>query len=163
MMGDCAVGKTYLVLRYTKNTFSPEYKRSLGTSFAVKHLQIKGHALNVLIWDIAGQPSFDQVRRHYYAGAHGALLVFDVTNPATFMTLLDWYNDFKNISPKGSVVLVGNKMDLDSERCVTSKVSKMLQTWWNIPYVETSCLTGVKVEEAFLSLITPNIEKKIKI
>ncbi len=152
MMGDGAVGKTSLVLRYTQNTFSPEYKQSLGASFAVKDLDVQERKVKLVIWDVAGQPSFRQVRRHYYSGAHGALLVFDVAEPSSFMTLRNWYNDFRRIVPHGVVVLIGNKVDLTEKRLVPTEAAEMLQKWWNIPYIETSAATAKGVHDAFLML-----------
>lgn len=152
MMGDGAVGKTSLVLRYTQNTFSPEYKQSLGASFAVKDLEVQEQKVKLVIWDVAGQPSFRQVRRHYYSGAHGALLVFDVSEPSSFMTLRNWYSDFRRIVPNGAVVLIGNKVDLAEKRMVPPEAAQMLKNWWNIPYIETSAATASGVQDAFLLL-----------
>jgi small GTP-binding protein len=150
MMGDGAVGKTSLVLQYTQNTFSPEYKQSLGASFAVQDLEIQRQHVKLVIWDVAGQPSFSQVRRHYYSGAHGALLVFDVTKPETFMTLHNWFIDFRRVVSRGKIVLVGNKVDLEENRIVPQEAAHMLQQWWNIPYLETSAATAKGVQDAFL-------------
>jgi len=159
MMGDGAVGKTSLVLRYTQNTFSPEYKQSLGASFAVQDLEIKQQKVKLVVWDVAGQPSFRQVRRHYYSGAHGALLVFDVSEPSSFMTLWNWYNDFRRIVPQGAVILIGNKVDLTEKRMVPPEAALMLQRWWNIPYIETSAATAIGVTNAFLKLANQALDR----
>lgn len=161
MMGDGAVGKTSLVLRYTQNTFSPEYKQSLGASFAVRDLEIQDQNVKLVIWDVAGQPSFRQVRRHYYSGAHAALLVFDVTEPRTFMTLQNWYNDFRNVVPQGAIVLIGNKVDLEESRQVPPEAAEMLQNWWNIPYIETSAANATGVTDAFI-LVAENALEQAK-
>lgn len=157
-MGDGRVGKTSLVLRYTQNAFSPEYKQSLGASFAVKALDLQGQQAKLVIWDLGGQPTFHQVRRHYYIGAHGALLVFDLTSPATFMTLENWIIDFRRVVPEGNVVLVGNKMDLEDKRRVPRAAAEMLQEWWQIPYIETSAATADGVEKAFMILVKSALE-----
>jgi small GTP-binding protein len=156
MMGEGEVGKTSLVLRYTQNTFSPEYKQSLGASFAVKDLEVDHRQVKLVIWDVAGQPSFRQVRRHYYSGAHGALLVFDVTKPISFMKLYNWYSDFKRMVPEGIIILIGNKVDLKESRIVPSEAAHMLQRWWNLPYIETSAATATGVSDAFF-LITQKV------
>jgi len=161
MMGDGAVGKTSLVLRYTQNTFSPEYKQSLGASFAVRDLEIQEQNVKLVIWDVAGQPSFRQVRRHYYSGAHGALLVFDVTEPRTFMTLQNWYNDFRNVVSHGAIILIGNKVDLEESRQVPSEAAQMLQNWWSIPYIETSAADATGVADAFI-LVAENALEQAK-
>lgn len=159
MMGDGAVGKTSLVLRYTQNSFSPEYKQSLGASFAVKDLLVNEQQVKLVIWDIAGQPSFRQVRRHYYSGAHGALLVFDCTKPTTFMTLENWYQDFKRVVPSGAIILVANKVDLSDQRLVPSEAAVMLNKWWQVPYLETSAATASGVQEAFYQLAACALEQ----
>ncbi len=159
MMGDGAVGKTSLVLRYTQNTFSPEYKQSLGASFAVRDLEIQNQHVKLVIWDVAGQPSFRQVRRHYYSGAHGALLVFDVTEPRTFMTLQNWYNDFRNVVPQGAIILIGNKVDLEESRQVPAEAAQMLQNWWKIPYIETSAANATGVAGAFVLIAENALEQ----
>jgi len=158
MMGEGEVGKTSLVVRYTQNTFSPEYKQSLGASFAVKDLEVDQRNCKLVIWDIAGQPSFRQVRRHYYSGAHGALLVFDVTKPISFMRLYNWYSDFKRIVPEGIIILIGNKVDLTGSRIVPPEAAHMLQRWWNIPYIETSAATATGVSDAFFLLTRKVLE-----
>ncbi len=157
-MGDGRVGKTSLILRYTQNAFSPEYKQSLGASFAVKALELHGQEVKLVIWDLGGQPTFHQVRRHYYIGAHGALLVFDLTSPATFMTLENWIIDFRRVVPEGKVVLVGNKRDLETKRKVPRVAAEMLQKWWNVPYIETSAATADGVTKAFLILARTALE-----
>ena len=161
MMGDGAVGKTSLVLRYTQNSFSPEYKQSLGASFAVKDLSIHNQQVKLVIWDIAGQPSFRQVRRHYYNGAHGALLVFDVTEPASFMTLHNWFSDFRRVVPEGAIILVGSKIDLKEKRRVPAEAAKMLQKWWNVQYVETSAAEATGVNDAFIELASVSLKQAI--
>ena len=158
MMGEGEVGKTSLVLRYTQNTFSPEYKQSLGASFAVKDLEVDHRQVKLVIWDVAGQPSFQQVRRHYYSGAHGALLVFDVTKPVTYMKLHNWYSDFKRTVPEGMIILIGNKVDLSESRIVPPEAAHMLQRWWNVPYIETSAATAAGVSDAFFLLTQKVIE-----
>jgi small GTP-binding protein len=161
MMGDGAVGKTSLVLRYTQNVFSPEYKQSLGASFAVQDLKVQEKRVKLIIWDIAGQPSFRQVRRHYYSGAHGALLVFDVTEPATFMNAQDWFEDFRHVCPEGAVILIGNKADLQDKRRVPTQAAYMLANWWQVPYVETSAATANGVKDAFLNIATVALQRAI--
>ena len=84
MLGEGGVGKTSLVLRYTKNMFDSSYKKSIGATFAVKRMEIESNPVNLLIWDLAGQPSFDAIRTHFYNGAQAALLIFDLTRRKTF-------------------------------------------------------------------------------
>ncbi|MFX0197924.1 MAG: Rab family GTPase [Candidatus Hodarchaeota archaeon] len=154
LLGSNDTGKTGLLLRYTQKVYSPEYKQSLGASFAVKDLQIDNRMVKVVIWDVAGQPSFRQARKHYYSGAHGALLIFDVTNPATFMTTHDWIEEFRQAVPQGALVLVGNRTDPQKDRCVPMQVGKMIERRWGTPYIETDIATGKGVDEAFSKVVS---------
>ena len=117
--------------------------------------------VKLVIWDIAGQPSFRQVRRHYYSGAHGALLVYDVTIPSSFMTLHNWDKDFMQAVPDGTVILVANKVDLAENRIAPKEAGLMLKKWWQIPYVETSAATAEGVQEAFVSVASHALEKAV--
>ena len=152
MMGDGGVGKTSLVLRYTKNTFTASYKQTLGATFAVKYLERGNDQVNVMIWDLAGQPSFDQVRKQYYDGADGGLLVFDLTQSRSIKALNKWLTDFRQIVPDGPVYLVGNKIDLTADRQITEESIGELKASLGILFFETSCLTGEGVEETFNKL-----------
>lgn len=151
MLGEGAVGKTSLVTRYTKDTFSLGYKRTLGAGISVKRINIHNQSLALVIWDLAGQPSFKQMRQYYFSGAHGALLVFDVTEPQSYLTLENWYSQFRQVCPDGRIMIIANKIDL-SERKVPKEAAQMISEMWKVPYVETSCLTGEGVQEAFREL-----------
>jgi Ras-related protein Rab-11A len=81
MIGDSGVGKSNLLMRYTKNEFNLESKTTIGVEFATKTIRTSaGHVIKSQIWDTAGQERYRAITTAYYRGAVGALLVYDVTN-----------------------------------------------------------------------------------
>lgn len=159
-MGDGAVGKTSLVIRYTENRFDLKYKATLGAAFAAKEVKITNVKINLMIWDLAGQPSFDEVRDRYYLGSSAAILVFDVTNASTTEKLRKWLAKFRKQVPKGPVILVGNKTDLVEKRQISTQEAHEIRDELQLPYFETSCSTGEGVNEVFHSLIIKTLEAK---
>ncbi|TFF94407.1 GTP-binding protein [Candidatus Thorarchaeota archaeon] len=155
MLGDGAVGKTALTTRFTQDHFDADYKRTIGSDFAVKRLVLPERDSNVTlqVWDLAGQPRFEIVRQSFYRGARGALLVYDVTRRRTFLNLDRWRTEaYKNTGREIPVVVVANKVDLEDSRVVQTEMGKQYAESIDSIYVESSALTGENVEKAFEDL-----------
>ena len=92
MLGDGAVGKTAMTTRFTQNFFEQDYKRTIGSDFAIKRLEIPDIDVRVTlqVWDLAGQPRFESVRQGFYRGSRGGLLLYDVTRRRTFLNVDHW-------------------------------------------------------------------------
>ena len=118
VLGDIAVGKTSLIGRYITNTFSDQYKSSIGCELKQKTVDIdKDMQAKLQIWDTAGEERFLAVTKQYYNGSHGAMVVYDVTKKDTFLKMNKWIKDVKNNAPKNIVIMVvGNKADLDKKK-----------------------------------------------
>ena len=165
LLGDGKVGKTSLVNRYLGKGFTSDYLPTLGSEFASKEIQLKTvHGpkdIKFQIWDLAGQPSFDQIRRVYYKGSIGAILVFDLTRFKSLKNLEHWVKEFNDNSdvPNHTLIVLANKSDLKSQIKVTSKeIEDYIQTtlqdnnetgFQSIKFLKTSAKTGENVEEAF--------------
>ena len=132
------------------------YIPTLGTSISEKNLKIKGLTINLILWDIAGQSKFELMRRHFYQGTEGVILIFDLTNRKSFESILNWYKDLKkNITPTKTKLIgfiLGNKEDLVSDIKVTAEEAMKIANECELEYIETSALTGKNVEESFLKL-----------
>ncbi|MHA2020682.1 MAG: GTP-binding protein [Candidatus Thorarchaeota archaeon] len=155
MLGDGAVGKTALTIRFTEGGFEADYKRTIGTDFALKDLQLKDLNANVtcVIWDLAGQPRFEAVRQGFYRGARGGLLVYDVTRRRTFLNIDNWKNEcFSNLANPIPLVVVANKVDLADSRVVSKEEGEKYAKKHKFLYVESSALTGENVEETYVAL-----------
>ena len=98
LLGDGAVGKTSIAKRYLGHGFIQEYKATIGVDFYIKKTELTLNDSKFLIewsiWDLAGQPHWKEVRPGFYAGAQGALIVFDVTRKQTLLNVIEWTNEF---------------------------------------------------------------------
>ncbi|MFW9907748.1 MAG: GTP-binding protein [Candidatus Thorarchaeota archaeon] len=162
MLGDGAVGKTALTTRFTQEFFDADYKRTIGSDFAIKKLEIPELDSNVTlqVWDLAGQPRFEVVRQGFYRGARGGLLVYDVTRRRTFLNIQNWKDEcYKNLDREVPLVVVANKVDLEDSRVVSREEGEAWAKKSKHIYVESSALTGVNVEEAYLTLCKTMIEE----
>jgi len=164
-LGDGAVGKTSIAKRYLGESFKGDYKATIGADFYVKRDIYSFPDLGTFefqwqIFDLAGQPTFKQVRPIYYQRAKAAITVFDVSRPETFYSIRDWLREFWTHA--GGVypfILVGNKVDLRGiQPCLGpeagQRYAELLSKTLNfpIPYIETSAKTGYNINEAFRTL-----------
>ncbi|MFX1558932.1 MAG: Rab family GTPase, partial [Promethearchaeota archaeon] len=81
LFGPGGVGKTSLLLRFVKDYFSEDLKKTIGSNFLIKDTVIEGNNVRLLIWDIGGQPQFHKLRTIYFKGSNAALGVYDLTSP----------------------------------------------------------------------------------
>jgi Ras-related protein Rab-32 len=119
VIGEFGVGKTSLIRRYTEGFFSPNYKLTIGVDFALKTLQwSEDTKINLQLWDIAGHERFGHMTRVYYKYAIAAIIVYDLSRPATFDSVLKWHRDVNqkvmlaNEQPV-PILLLANKCDLE--------------------------------------------------
>ena len=162
MLGDGAVGKTAMTTRFTQNFFDADYKRTIGSDFAIKRLKLSDLDAQVTlqVWDLAGQPRFESVRQGFYRGARGGLLLYDVTRRRTFLNVENWKDEaFKNLQKEIPLILVANKVDLKDSRVVTTEDGEVYAKKNGFVYVESSALTGENVEEAYVNLCKTMIEE----
>ena len=168
LLGEGAVGKTSLRRTYMGESFTSGYMMTVGADFAVSKLSVDEIEFTLQIWDLAGQQRFSSVREVYYRGTSGALLVFDISRPETYEAIPNWLaelirNNKNRIVP---LVLIGNKADLRESTPYSVPTSyaqdyaQTLSTWsgFNVPYLETSALTGLNVEKAFKELTSQIIQ-----
>ena len=126
---------------------------------------IDGKAIKLQIWDTAGSESFQSITRSYYRGAAGALLVYDVTRRETFDHLTRWLEEARqNANANMVIMLIGNKIDLEHRRVVTTEEGQKFATDHGLIFLETSAKTAHNVEEAFTATaaaIYKNIENGV--
>ena len=155
LIGDTSVGKTNILSKYLSNEFDPDSKATVGVEFGTKDFKIENNIVKVQIWDTAGQERYRSITNAYYKGAKGSLLVYDITNPKTFESLDKWLSDLKtNGEEKISIILVGNKTDLEDQRKISIEQGKEKAEFYKLAFIETSALNGDNIEKAFNELIT---------
>ena len=162
IIGDAAVGKSNLLLRYVHGQFKPEYQLTIGVEFGAKNIEISSKLFRIQIWDTAGQENFRSITRAYYKNSVCALVVYDISSRDSFNNVMSWIEDCKNQSPKTIfMVLVGNKCDLEDKRQVSYEEGKELADKNQLLFFESSAKDGINVDEIFLNSAT-EIAKKIE-
>ena len=151
IIGDTGVGKSCLLLQFTDSRFRNDHDLTIGVEFGAKIVTIENKSIHLQIWDTAGQESFRSITRGYYRGAAAALLTFDITRRETFVSLGKWLEETKNNgNPNMIIILVGNKIDLDSQRVVSRDEAEKFAKENSLLYIETSAKTAFNVNETFL-------------
>lgn len=150
LLGDFAVGKTSLVGRFVRNTFSDKYLTTVGVKVDTREVALPAGNVKLVVWDIAGRSALDTLDKSYLRGASGLLLVCDGTREATFRSALYLQMQSKSLLGDVPAVIMVNKLDLADRWEVTPlMVNECRKT---NPVFETSALTGDGVEAAFAAL-----------
>ena len=151
IIGDAAVGKSNLLLRFAQGDFKTEYQLTIGVEFGAKNVDINNKKFRLQIWDTAGQENYRSITRAYYKNSVCAILVYDISNRESFDHISTWVEDCVAQSPKTVfMVLVGNKSDLNEERQVTFEEGKEMAKKNKMMFFETSAKTGENVEKIFI-------------
>lgn len=154
LVGDSGVGKTNLLLRYLKNEFNTQTKATVGVEFGNTKVQIDNALIKAQIWDTAGQERYRAITSAYYKGAHGALIVYDITRKDSFDSVEKWLSDLKNNGEEKMVIMaIGNKCDMVNERVISTRDGEAKAQRNNIAFLETSALNATNVAKAFDELI----------
>jgi Ras-related protein Rab-11A len=154
VLGDCAVGKSNILSKYSKNIFNKSSKSTIGVELVTKYFKYENKIIKVNIWDTAGQERFTSIITTYYKGAKGALLVYDMTKKKTFDNIDNWLKELISInSNKISISLIGNKSDLSLLREVSKKDAQAKADKFGIKFYETSALDSSNIKEAFEDMI----------
>lgn len=159
LLGTFAVGKTSTVERFVYSRFDERYLTTIGVRVSQKLLPpmaVPGKPervqYNLLIWDIAAMDRFDAVVENYYRGAAGALAVGDLTRPDSFAQLEEICARFRSVNPDAALVVVANKVDLQTPNTSLMQAVDRLTAVCGPPAFTTSAKSGENVEAAFFEL-----------
>ena len=160
IIGDTCVGKSNILSRYLKDEFREDSKSTVGVELGTKFLKIKGTGAKLQIWDTAGQERYRSITSSYYKGSHGCFIVYDITSESSFENVDKWYEQAqKEASKDVSIVLVGNKCDLENERKVSKEKAEEKAKNFNIPFFETSALSKIKIDDIFTEMVNNIYER----
>jgi small GTP-binding protein len=152
MVGAFAVGKTSLVARFVESIFSEKYHTTVGVKISKKALQVGDQEWHLILWDLAGEDEFLQIRTSYLRGSAGYLLVVDGTRRATLDTAMSIQQRIVDTVGDIPFVVLFNKSDLTNEwEIANDTFTELSHKGW--PWLQASAKTGVGVDEAFLTLI----------
>ncbi|BFY99749.1 hypothetical protein BsWGS_02789 [Bradybaena similaris] len=153
IIGNSGVGKTSFLFRYADNSFTDSFVSTVGIDFKVKSILRNNRKIKLQIWDTAGQERYRTITTAYYRGAMGFVLMYDVTNEASFNAVQDWIYQIKLHSCTSvPIVIVGNKLDHPG-RQVQQQEGQLLATSLGIDFFETSAKENLNVNAVFDRLI----------
>ena len=155
LLGDSSVGKTCFLMKYTDEAFQETHMATIGLDYRLKSMKLKnGKTVKIQIWDTAGQDRFRSITKNYYKGSHGIILIYDITNPITFENITHWVSQVREEASKNVVIyLIGNKIDLEEERKVSTEEGEKLAEKLGLPFNETSALEGTNINETFDDIV----------
>lgn len=154
VVGETDVGKTCLVMRKVHGAIDVQSKPTIGAGNSIITIEVNGKEVNLSVWDTAGQEKYRSLSSMYFNGAGLAVLVFDITNRASFEVLNEFVTLIREKAlPDVRLAVVGNKADLDENRTVTQEEGeKYAKEICADLYIETSATTGFRIEELFQRL-----------
>ncbi len=158
VIGDPAVGKTSLIKRFVQDVFDDRYLNTIGAKVMKKELGVNrpdtGEIvdLKLILWDIAGQETYDIVKKAYYRGASGAIVVCDSTRKETMQDLHRWIENLFDVSDVIPMAIIINKIDLEDEAQFTEEEVRENFAAYGAAIFRTSAKTGENVEMIFHEL-----------
>ncbi|XP_065920405.1 ras-related protein Rab-13-like [Dysidea avara] len=153
LCGDSGVGKTSMLYRQVSDKMNDAYTATIGVDFKLTTLEMKGHKIKLQIWDTAGQERFKALTAQYYRRAQGILLVYDITNEQSFENTTNWLRMIQENSTSDlKLMLIGNKIDNEQKRKVTTHQGQQLAKDYGLNFIETSALSSENISEAFTTL-----------
>ncbi len=155
LIGNSGVGKSCILLRFIDDSFDEQSNSTIGVDFKIRTVEVDSKVYKLQIWDTAGQERFRTITSSYYRGAHGVIIVYDVTNQQSFNDVKTWMTEvdrYKNASQTTVKILVGNKSDLVAKRVVPYNVGKEFADENGLTFLETSSKGGDNIERVFLGI-----------
>lgn len=153
LLGESAVGKSSLVLRFVKGQFHEYQESTIGAAFLTQTVCIDDTTVKFEIWDTAGQERYHSLAPMYYRGAQAAIVVYDIQNQDSFARAKTWVKELqRQASPNIVIALAGNKADLANSRVVDYEEAKQYADDNGLLFMETSAKTAVNVNDIFLAI-----------
>merc|ERR1711981_211834 len=153
LLGDSAVGKSSLVLRFVRGQFFEYQESTIGAAFLTQNVSLNDYTVKFEIWDTAGQERYHSLAPMYYRGAAAAVVVYDITNADSFARAKSWVRELQRQgSPNIVIALAGNKCDLATKRKVEASEATEYAKDNGLFFMETSAKTALNVEELFKAI-----------
>ena len=150
VLGDPEVGKTSVIRRLTHGTFSPRYVASVGVEFHLCEVKFDGKSVHLQLWDVSEAASIPKV---YFKDVFGALVIYDVTRPRTFDSVVKWKRILDDHAPSLPVILVGNKVDMEIAQTDEASLDQFCDDHGFVTWFDTSAKNGTHVNDTILRLV----------
>ncbi|TDH11371.1 hypothetical protein EPR50_G00060180 [Perca flavescens] len=153
LLGESAVGKSSLVLRFVKGQFHEFQESTIGAAFLTQTVCLDDTTVKFEIWDTAGQERYHSLAPMYYRGAQAAIVVYDITNEESFVRAKNWVKELqRQASPNIVIALAGNKADLANKRALDFQDAQSYADDNSLLFMETSAKTSMNVNEIFMAI-----------
>ncbi|KAK0422561.1 hypothetical protein QR680_007638 [Steinernema hermaphroditum] len=153
LLGESAVGKSSLVLRFVKGQFHEYQESTIGAAFLTQTICLDDTTVKFEIWDTAGQERYHSLAPMYYRGAQAAIVVYDITNQESFAKAKNWVKELqRQASPNIVIALSGNKADLAAKRVVEYEEAQAYADDNGLLFMETSAKTAMNVNDIFMAI-----------
>jgi small GTP-binding protein len=153
LLGESAVGKSSLVLRFVKGQFLEYQESTIGAAFLTQTVCLNDTTVKFEIWDTAGQERYHSLAPMYYRGAQAAIVVYDITNADSFDRAKSWVKELQRQgNPNIVIALAGNKVDLETKRSISTEDAQSYADENGILFMETSAKTAANVNELFVAI-----------
>ena len=160
LIGDSGVGKSCLLLRFADDTYTESYISTIGVDFKIRTIELDGKCIKLQIWDTAGQERFRTITSSYYRGAHGIIIVYDITDKDSYNNVKQLLNEIERYANESvNKLLVGNKADLEEKRMVQTDTAKEYAASSDINFLETSAKEKMNVERSFMKIAAQIMER----
>ncbi|CAM9822319.1 unnamed protein product [Heterosigma akashiwo] len=168
LLGDTAVGKSCLVVRFVRDEFFEYQEPTIGAAFLTQTVSLPEATVKFEIWDTAGQERYRSLAPMYYRGAAAAIVVYDVTNKDSFNGAKSWVKELQRRGdPNVVIALAGNKCDLEPRRQVPFEEAAAYAAENGIIHMETSAKSAHNVQQIFLDIAKklpknpPQVEREV--
>jgi len=155
VVGGGGVGKSALTIQFVSGYFVEEYDPTIEDSYR-KQVVIDNKTCFLDVLDTAGQEEYSAMRDQYMRTGEGFLLIYSVAARLTFQELVAFRQQMMRVKEDQEfvpIVLIGNKCDLEDERQVTTGEGSELAKSWVCPFLETSAMKCINVNEAFIAVV----------
>jgi len=161
MIGNSGVGKSCLLLRFADDQFQDNFMPTIGVDFKIRTLDSDDKVCKLQIWDTAGQERFKTITSSYYKGAHGIIVIYDITDRDSFNSVHTWMSEVEKYTNDNITrILVGNKTDLEEKRAVSVEEGQEMANHYCVRFLETSAKECKNVDQAF-QLMTREIKNNV--
>ena len=156
--GSSSVGKSHLLNRFVNDYFNQEITPEC--EILEKIITIGKQTFYLKIWDTYGQERLYTITRQYYQGLHGLMFIYDQTDRNSFSLLNKWFEKINSeiALEKTGIIVVANKSDLDNKEVPVEEGKKFAEKI-GAPFIETSVVKNINVEECFNTLVQEVIRK----
>lgn len=167
LIGDSTVGKSSLLKYFTEGKIAEISDPTVGVDFYARMVELRPNfRVKLQLWDTAGQEKFRSITRSYYRNSVGVMLVYDISNRASFENISSWLHEAESNmggpNPGKCVFqLVGHKSDDHSERRVDYEEGEYFAKYHRMKFIETSAITGKNVFDAFL-MMAQEVYKRVE-